>query len=79
MEDRIFTFFELTESRTERRIRFYSIISEKKCSGQKKGLASLTARGRSLDAAVPGLEVPTADPALDRYTEVPVGAQAPLG
>ena len=32
-----------------------------------------------LDAAIPGLEAPAADPALHLDAEVPVGAEAPLG
>ena len=35
--------------------------------------------GPSLDAAIPGLETPAADPALHLDVEVPVGAEAPLG
>ncbi len=35
--------------------------------------------GPGLDAAIPGLEAPAADPALHLDAEVPVGAEAPLG
>ena len=47
--------------------------------GAEEGVGLVDCSGPGLDAAVPGLEVPATDPAPHRDTEVPVGAQAPLG
>ena len=45
----------------------------------EEGVGLVDSSGMGLDTAIPGLEVPTANPAFYRYTEVPVSAQAPLG
>ena len=45
----------------------------------EEGVRLVDGSGPGLDAAIPGLEAPAADPALNLDAEVPVGAKAPLG
>ena len=45
----------------------------------EEGVRLVGGSGPGLDAAIPGLEALTADPALHLDAEVPVGAEAPLG
>ena len=45
----------------------------------EEGVRLVDGSGPGFDAAIPGLEAPAADPALNLDAEAPVGAETPLG
>ena len=78
-EQDIYIFRANMDSNRMRGVRYLFYDLGEEMLGAEEGVGLVDRSGPGLDAAVPGLEVPAANSALDSYPEVPVGAQASLG